>query len=267
MGGEGGNGPQTLTLWQKSAGVQMCTNNVFIGLCFCIPPSLSAPRLFSRICQHHLGLWMIFYPRCLADRGVSGVVSIKAECWDKSCPSALRCWSGQRQVTSSAADLYRMDVEFQPERQSYCVLAVWTPRPNHAHVHILYMRSEAHGPFYFTSTGAAQLRGMRITQVSSHEMQNHYVQMVICEEKVLSPFLFSLSSRPSSCRVGENFVWAACMGESPGWTSHWTREGRSFDPVHDLRYGEYGEEGDEEGEERRHAETGVENYKYFLTFV
>lgn len=57
------------------------------------------------------------------------------------------------------------------------------------------------------------------------------------------------------------------MGESPGWTSHWTREGRSFDPVHDLRYGEYGEEGDEEGEERRHAETGVESYKYFLTFV
>lgn len=32
----------------------------------------------------------------------SGFVRIKVECWDKSCPSALQCRSGQPQVTSSA---------------------------------------------------------------------------------------------------------------------------------------------------------------------
>lgn len=74
----------------------------FLGLCFGLFVPQSALSLFSQICQCHLGLWVIFYPHCLTDRGGSGFVRIKVECWDKFCPSARQCRSGQPQVTSSA---------------------------------------------------------------------------------------------------------------------------------------------------------------------
>ena len=71
------------------------TSPLFIGLCFCSPPRLRSGCF-------HRSVNVIWDCESHRQRG-SGVVGIKAERSDKSCPSALRCRREQQQVTSSAA--------------------------------------------------------------------------------------------------------------------------------------------------------------------
>ena len=87
----GANDPKTHNS-KKSAGT---TSPLFIGLCFCSPPRLRSGCF-------HRSVNVIWDCESHRQRG-SGVVGIKAERSDKSCPSALRCRREQQQVTSSAA--------------------------------------------------------------------------------------------------------------------------------------------------------------------